>query len=170
MLAQKANKASRFAAASQGGLANLTQCDGLANRLRPAPHQKRHRPSGNLPNISIALTHGQLWQATHLTYAFWLFCDAAKKTSCSSHRNAAASFEGGPAQETGKMTTLDTNRPVAGSTSILSLFSGMFSAMAAWNDARITRKSLSKLTARELDDIGLCRGDIDVISVRGSRF
>jgi uncharacterized protein YjiS (DUF1127 family) len=68
------------------------------------------------------------------------------------------------------MTTLDTNRPVAGSTSILSLFSGMFSAMAAWNDARITRKSLSKLTARELDDIGLCRGDIDVISVRGSRF
>lgn len=29
-----------------------------------------------------------------------------------------------------------------------------------WNEARITRKALSKLTDRELDDIGLCRSDI----------
>ena len=29
-----------------------------------------------------------------------------------------------------------------------------------WNNARITRIALSKLTDRELDDIGLCRGDI----------
>ncbi|WP_430463240.1 DUF1127 domain-containing protein [Tabrizicola sp.] len=34
---------------------------------------------------------------------------------------------------------------------------------AAWNDARVTRKSLAKLSDRELDDIGLCRGDIDLI-------
>ncbi|MBE0553207.1 MAG: DUF1127 domain-containing protein [Rhodobacteraceae bacterium] len=34
---------------------------------------------------------------------------------------------------------------------------------AAWNDARVTRKTLSKLTDRELDDIGLCRGDIELI-------
>lgn len=33
-------------------------------------------------------------------------------------------------------------------------------AFAAWNNARITRRSLSKLSDRELDDIGLCRGDI----------
>jgi uncharacterized protein YjiS (DUF1127 family) len=32
-----------------------------------------------------------------------------------------------------------------------------------WNDARVTRKALSKLTDRELDDIGLCRGDIEMI-------
>jgi uncharacterized protein YjiS (DUF1127 family) len=32
-----------------------------------------------------------------------------------------------------------------------------------WNDARITRKALNKLSDRELDDIGLCRGDIDLI-------
>lgn len=32
-----------------------------------------------------------------------------------------------------------------------------------WNDARLTRKALSKLTDRELDDIGLNRGDIDLI-------
>lgn len=36
-------------------------------------------------------------------------------------------------------------------------------AMKAWNSARITRKSLSRLSNRELDDIGLCRGDIELI-------
>lgn len=33
-------------------------------------------------------------------------------------------------------------------------------ALHAWNDARVTRKELSRLTDRELDDIGLARGDI----------
>ncbi len=32
-----------------------------------------------------------------------------------------------------------------------------------WNDARMTRIALDKLSDRELDDIGLCRGDIDQI-------
>lgn len=36
-------------------------------------------------------------------------------------------------------------------------------ALQTWNSARITRKALSKLSNRELDDIGLCRGDIDLI-------
>ncbi|MDX5351064.1 MAG: DUF1127 domain-containing protein [Paracoccaceae bacterium] len=36
-------------------------------------------------------------------------------------------------------------------------------ALAAWNDARVTRKALNKLSDRELDDIGLCRGDIEFI-------
>jgi 2-isopropylmalate synthase len=31
------------------------------------------------------------------------------------------------------------------------------------DDARVTRKSLARLSDRELDDIGLCRGDIEVI-------
>jgi len=35
--------------------------------------------------------------------------------------------------------------------------------LQTWNSARITRKALSKLSNRELDDIGLCRGDIDLI-------
>ncbi|NEX47858.1 DUF1127 domain-containing protein [Pseudotabrizicola algicola] len=39
--------------------------------------------------------------------------------------------------------------------------SSVFATLSAWNDARITRKALSKLTDRELDDIGLCRGDIE---------
>lgn len=36
-------------------------------------------------------------------------------------------------------------------------------AFSQWNDARVTRKALSNLSDRELDDIGLCRGDIDLI-------
>ena len=42
--------------------------------------------------------------------------------------------------------------------------SSMLAAVAAWNDARVTRKALSKLSDRELDDIGLCRGDIETIT------
>lgn len=41
-----------------------------------------------------------------------------------------------------------------------------FGALIAWNDARATRKSLGALTDRELDDIGLVRGDIDWIAER----
>jgi uncharacterized protein YjiS (DUF1127 family) len=40
----------------------------------------------------------------------------------------------------------------------------MVGAVSDWNDARVTRKALGKLTDRELDDIGLCRGDIDEIA------
>ncbi|WP_374432939.1 DUF1127 domain-containing protein [Tabrizicola sp.] len=36
-------------------------------------------------------------------------------------------------------------------------------ALRAWNDARVTRNALAKLSDRELDDIGLCRGDLDFI-------
>jgi uncharacterized protein YjiS (DUF1127 family) len=38
-----------------------------------------------------------------------------------------------------------------------------------WNDARITRKSLSKLSARELDDIGLTFADINAIATHKAR-
>lgn len=35
------------------------------------------------------------------------------------------------------------------------------SSFAAWNAARSTRAQMSKLSDRELDDIGLTRGDVD---------
>jgi len=38
----------------------------------------------------------------------------------------------------------------------------------AWNDQRMTRNALSKLSNRELDDIGLVRGDIDAIAEKVS--
>ncbi|WP_090210431.1 DUF1127 domain-containing protein [Yoonia litorea] len=69
------------------------------------------------------------------------------------------------------MAVYDTSRPAVGlsvgriSTAIVSAFG----VVAAWNDARVTRKALSKLTARELDDIGLCYGDIDDIADRITR-
>jgi len=40
---------------------------------------------------------------------------------------------------------------------------GSTSAFQTWNSGRVTRNALSKLSNRELDDIGLCRGDIDLI-------
>lgn len=40
------------------------------------------------------------------------------------------------------------------------IFSSMVGAFMAWNDRRATRKALSSLSARELDDIGLSYGDI----------
>lgn len=69
------------------------------------------------------------------------------------------------------MAAFDTTRPAtgffAGRTS--SVFASTFAAIAAWNDARVTRNTLSKLTERELDDIGLTYGDIDAIAARVSR-
>lgn len=46
------------------------------------------------------------------------------------------------------------------------IYANTIGAMAAWNDARATRNALSQLSDRELDDIGLCRGDIEQV-VRG---
>lgn len=62
------------------------------------------------------------------------------------------------------MTAIDTTRalPHAGT----GLFARIAGAFQTWNDARVTRKALSALSDRELDDIGLCRGDIERIAAR----
>ena len=39
-----------------------------------------------------------------------------------------------------------------------------FAIVGNWNDRRMTRNALGKLSDRELDDIGLCRGDIDHVA------
>lgn len=57
-----------------------------------------------------------------------------------------------------------TNRPVGAGFNATRIFTVLVSAIAAWNDARVTRNSLSQLSNRELDDLGLCRGDIDDIA------
>ncbi len=66
------------------------------------------------------------------------------------------------------MASIETNRPAAGlfAGNISHVFARAFGAVAEWNDARVTRKALSALTARELDDIGLNVGDIDRIAKR----
>jgi uncharacterized protein YjiS (DUF1127 family) len=66
------------------------------------------------------------------------------------------------------MTTFDTNRTSFGSTSVAARITSVFStasqAIVSWNDARLTRQSLSSLTNRELEDIGLTRADIEVVA------
>jgi uncharacterized protein YjiS (DUF1127 family) len=61
------------------------------------------------------------------------------------------------------MTAYTTNRAAA-SVGVISILMNLVGAVSDWNDARVTRKALGKLTDRELDDIGLCRGDIDEIA------
>lgn len=69
------------------------------------------------------------------------------------------------------MAAFDTTRPAAGlsASNISGFFVRAFGAFAAWNDARVTRRELSRLSARELDDIGLSFGDIDRIATRQTR-
>lgn len=43
---------------------------------------------------------------------------------------------------------------------ILTTVTGLSQRLMAWSESRATRRVLSKLTDRELDDIGLCRADI----------
>ncbi|MGY9047570.1 hypothetical protein P775_16355 [Puniceibacterium antarcticum] len=67
------------------------------------------------------------------------------------------------------VSALDTPRSRDGSSTsaqIFGLFTSTYAAVSAWNDSRITRKALSALTDRELDDIGLTRGDIDAVARR----
>ena len=63
------------------------------------------------------------------------------------------------------MSAFETNRMNTGF-SPLNLVSNIVASIASWNDARVTRNALAKLSDRELDDIGLCRGDIEFIASR----
>ena len=40
------------------------------------------------------------------------------------------------------------------------LFVSLIASILEWNDLRMTRKALAKLSDRELDDIGLTRFDV----------
>lgn len=66
------------------------------------------------------------------------------------------------------MALYENSRPMVDGHRLLGARHGNFvariaGALADWNDRRLTRNALSRLTDRELDDIGLNRGDIDVI-------
>ncbi|MFC3118716.1 DUF1127 domain-containing protein [Jhaorihella thermophila] len=66
------------------------------------------------------------------------------------------------------MAAIDTTRSAHGSHGLVgrigSVINHLVAAFTAWNDARVTRKALSALTDRELEDIGLTRADIDRIA------
>ena len=65
------------------------------------------------------------------------------------------------------MATYETSRtaPLGAITvfRMVQFISGPATAFKDWNSGRVTRKALSRLSNRELDDIGLCRGDIEMI-------
>ena len=65
------------------------------------------------------------------------------------------------------MAAIDTTRVqlTAGTNGRFGQFlASLLGRVAEWNDARLTRNALSRLSDRELEDIGLCRGDIDYIA------
>lgn len=68
------------------------------------------------------------------------------------------------------MAAFDISRPAYGSAPVANraagFFTSVFGGMAAWNDARLTRNALNALTDRELEDIGLVRGDIEDVAQR----
>lgn len=63
------------------------------------------------------------------------------------------------------MALFDTTRPHHGGPSLIGRLSAtitdVIASLMAWNDARVTRRSLSQLSDHELADIGLSRGEID---------
>ncbi len=62
------------------------------------------------------------------------------------------------------MAAFETNRTAPfgaiATYNVVRFFGDIAGAAIAWNDARVTRNALGKLSDRELDDIGLSRGDI----------
>jgi uncharacterized protein YjiS (DUF1127 family) len=61
------------------------------------------------------------------------------------------------------MSTMEMNRSVAVG-GIGNVVANLFSMLSAWNDARVTRRELNSLSDRELNDIGVIRGDIERIA------
>lgn len=72
-----------------------------------------------------------------------------------------------------KMAAVEHIRTAASGLSVESrlnrLFAGALGAYRSWNDARLTRNALARLSDRELADIGLSRAEIGevVASLRG---
>lgn len=61
------------------------------------------------------------------------------------------------------MATYDTTQTPGFTGRIGQSFSSVAASVVAWNDTRMTRNALRQLSDRELDDIGLSRGDVEVI-------
>jgi uncharacterized protein YjiS (DUF1127 family) len=81
------------------------------------------------------------------------------------HQNAAHQ------QGVNEMAAIDTTRfEVAAPQQGAGVFARMIDAVVAWNEARVTRTALMRLTERELDDIGLTRGQIELVARNGRAY
>ena len=63
------------------------------------------------------------------------------------------------------MAVIDTTRTHAAFGNVGHSLAKITGAVAGWFEARATRKALSQLSDRELDDIGLSRSDIAQIGI-----
>lgn len=61
------------------------------------------------------------------------------------------------------MSTMEMNRSFAVG-GVGNVAANLFSMLSAWKDTRVTRRELNRLSDRELDDIGLCRSDIERVA------
>lgn len=68
------------------------------------------------------------------------------------------------------MALFDTTSPMGAghrrAARLTAALGSLAASFTAWNDARVTRKALSRLSAHELDDLGLTRADIETMSGR----
>lgn len=72
------------------------------------------------------------------------------------------------------MATLDINRHATSlpgvSTRLGSAIDRAYARYVAWNSARTNRNVLSRLSAAELDDIGLSAADLERVARRGTKY
>ena len=65
------------------------------------------------------------------------------------------------------MALFDASRPVVANTGfgarLQTLLARISGAVIEWNEQRITRNELAKLSDHQLDDLGLTRGDVDTL-------
>lgn len=108
----------------------------------------------------------QAMQNLHGNHAIFASCESENPGLSAVHNNNDTHQH--PKAEDTDMAAFDTTRPAYGSIGLVgrigTFFASIIASYTAWNDSRITRKALSKLSDRELEDIGLVRGDIDVVA------
>lgn len=59
------------------------------------------------------------------------------------------------------MAVIDTSHTTRSGRTGGSFLSRLAAAITTWNETRVTRNALNRLSDRELDDIGLTRADIE---------
>ena len=57
-----------------------------------------------------------------------------------------------------------TNRTFGAGLNWAKFIASFVGRIAAWHDANVTKRALNKLSDRDLEDLGLVRGDIDRVA------